>query len=216
MLIYAIFAHPDDCELWAGGTLWKHVKIGDIVKTFIFYDITEQRKSESITSLDTLGIECSFCQTEPFMTPNIYSFLNKRIEVPDIIITHWNYDSHIEHKSIFNLAIELIHYWNRNKIRNNNGTYPILLMGSTYFLLGENKMFQPNIIIDITTEFKDKINAIKFHKSQKVDLLISDVRSQNILFGNSIQREFAEGFLEYPTFGRFFSANRENLKELIK
>ncbi|NOQ25816.1 MAG: hypothetical protein GQ564_10685 [Bacteroidales bacterium] len=217
MIIYVFLAHPDDCELWAGGTLLKHVNKGDIVKSFVFYDITKQRKMESIKALDLLGITSFFYPVKTFSAPNIDSFLKDfTIEVPDLIITHWNLDSHIEHRSIFSFSTMLIHHWNRNKMRNKNGAYPILLMCSTYFLLGENIMFHPNIIVDITGVFDKKIKAIMHHKSQKVEVLIKDIESQNSTFGSSIEKRYAEGFIEYPLFGKNKSLERNNLNELIK
>lgn len=216
MIIYSFFAHPDDCELWAGGTLTQHFNNGDEVKSFVFYDISNQRRKESSNALESLGISPFFHPQENSSLPDITLFLDEfSIEVPDVILTHWNFDSHIEHRNIFNFSTMLVHYWNRNQYKNRNGKYPILLMSSTYFMLGENKEFQPTIIIDITDVFDQKVKAIRMHKSQKPDLLIRDITSQNCLLGNRIGYKFAEGFTEYPLFGKNKSLKRQNFNDLI-
>jgi LmbE family N-acetylglucosaminyl deacetylase len=208
--IVAIFAHPDDAEIWAGGTLKKHIDLGDRVKSYIFYEVNEIRKLESEKAQSLLGLDAEFFVTLPYQKPNFEEFIKKFEDVPDIILTHWENDTHIEHQQIFKLSLLLAHYFKRYYKKT-----PCLLMASTYANQGANSFFNPTIIIDIANQMDIKIEAILCHKSQKPDTILNDIESQNRILGNQIKTKFAEGFIEYPLFGVKRSALRNSFRDLL-
>ena len=209
--ILALFSHPDDCELWAGGILKKHVDLGDMVIPCFFHQLKDERKEESKKALSILGMTPIFINTKSYEMPDFDSFTKLIDYLPDVIISHWEYDTHLEHKLIFEHSFKYAHYLKRVK----NKT-PIFLMASTYFQVGSNQNFIPSIIFDITEYIDKKIMAIKCHKSQNPDYLINDVISQNKLLGEQVKTRFAEGFIEYPLFGFRRSALRDDINSLIK
>jgi len=194
--IAAIFAHPDDAEIWAGGTLKKHVDLNYNVKSYMFYELSQIRCAESEEALNFLSISASLCRTESYKPPKFSLFKKLIHPLPDIIITHWESDSHIEHKLIFDLSLLFAHHMKRYYKKT-----PLLLMSSTYNLLGTTGMFQPSIIMDISEQMQTKEKAIKCHKSQNPNRILNDVRAQNTIFGLQIKRKYGEGFIEYPLFG---------------
>ena len=210
MKITALFAHPDDCELWAGGTLKKHIDNGDEVNTCMFYELSIKRLEESRQALSMLEIPSLAVETPAFCIPDFRNFYDKYMFEPDIIITHWEYDTHLEHKLIFNFSLNYAHYLKRYKKKT-----PVFLMASTYNLVGSGLSFTPSIIVNISDQWESKKEAIMMHKSQKPELLLKDIESQNAIFGNQIKRQMAEGFIEYPLYGRRITTRRENLSDFL-
>lgn len=211
-IIYAIFAHPDDCEIWSGGTLYKFVQKGGKVSSYCFYEISDIRKKESERALKRLSIQANFLASEPYQKLDSDRFLSETSGVvPDLIITHWNDDTHLEHQKTFDLALELAHYYKRY-----NKKTPILLMVPSYYLHGVNKAFKPEIILDISDVLDKKINAIECHESQNPSFILKDILTQNRIFGQQIKVEYGEGYKEYPLFGFRRTAKRSGLEDLFE
>lgn len=208
--IVALFSHPDDCELWAGGILKKHVDIGDKVIPCFFHQLKKERKEESIKALSILGMKPVFIDTNSYEIPDFNVFIKIIDFLPDVIISHWEYDTHLEHKLIFQHSYKYAHYLKRLKKHT-----PLFLMASTYFQIGSNQNFIPTIIFDITEYIDQKIEAIKCHVTQNSEFLINDVITQNKLLGGQVKVGFAEGFIEYPLFGFKRSMLRRDLNSLI-
>jgi LmbE family N-acetylglucosaminyl deacetylase len=208
--IAAIFAHPDDSEIWAGGTLAKHIDLGFQVNSYTFYQLTPIRRIECQNAASIIGSNCFFCPTNPYSQPDLSLFYQSLVTIPDIILTHWEYDTHIEHQNIFRLCVGLIHIIAREKRKDIS-----LLMSSTYNMLGRNLIFTPEIIFDVSKEYKTKLKSISVYKSQKPQNILEDMKNQNKIFGNWIKKGFGEGFVEYPLFGRKRSLNRISLDEFV-
>lgn len=153
--IAAFFAHPDDCELWACGTLKKHIERGDVVNTYLFYELNKCRLKESSQALLFLRIPPFYFKTNPFTLPEFKDFCDNYTFEPDIIITHWEHDTHLEHKLIFNFSLLFAHYLKRYKKKT-----PIILMSSTYNQVGNSCVFIPTVIVDISDQWENKKKAI--------------------------------------------------------
>ena len=209
--IFAIFSHPDDCELWAGGILKKHIDMGDEVKIFFFHQLTDKRIEESKTALAILGLTPTFVNTPDYQMPDFENFvLTAGDKNPDIVISHWEEDTHLEHRLIFEHSLKYVHYLKRYKKNT-----PIFLVASTYYLMGRQQNFRPSLIFDISPYIELKENAINCHISQKPHSLLKDIISQNQIFGKQVGVEYAEGFIEYPLFGFNRTALRDNLRDLL-
>jgi len=210
MNIAVFFAHPDDAEIWAGGTLKKHVDLGDKVTSYMFHELNDIRIAESKQALSILGIRGEYHNTQPYQQPNFENLL-KCIEVmPDVVITHWEKDTHIEHQLVFRLSLMLAHFAKRYHKKT-----PCLLMTSTYGGQGIDTLFSPTIIVDITNEIQSKREAILCHVSQRPENILNDIESQNRILGSQVKTQFAEGFIEYPLFGFKRTALRSNLGDLF-
>lgn len=196
--ILCLFAHPDDAEIWVGGTLLKHIEANYKVKVITFFEHTKIRLKEVKKSSEVIGYEHIILNTEDYTIPdyeNIISLIGN--DIPDIVFTHWNEDTHLEHQHIYKLTENTIHYWKRH-----NKKIPLVLMVSTYFMKGRENIFNPDVIVDIEDYLLRKEEAIKCHESQKVYNLLNDINSQQKIFAGQAGINIAEGFKEKVFFGK--------------
>jgi len=116
MVVLAIGAHPDDIEIYAGGTLLKYIKNGDTVKLCVVtsgnighYNYTREelaaiRKSEQLESAKKMGAEIMFLGLDERIEDNNVTrnaIINAiRWANPDVILTHFPGDSSIDHAII--------------------------------------------------------------------------------------------------------------------
>lgn len=209
--IFAIFSHPDDCELWAGGILKKHIDKGDTVKVFFFHQLTDKRMEESRCALSILGLIPTFVPTPDYELPDFDNFISlTNNEIPKVVISHWDKDTHLEHRIIFEHSLKYVHYLKRYK-----KSMPLFLMASTYFMTGIYQNFRPSLIFDISPYIRLKKEAINYHVSQKPDFLLDDIISQNRMLGKQVGVEYAEGFVEYPLFGFRHTALHKDLSDFL-
>jgi len=208
--IAAVFAHPDDLEIWAGGTIKKHLGFGDQVRSYVFFEINDTRKAENDRAMALLGIEVDYVFTPPYQAPDFEGFIASHTDIPDLIITHWNEDTHLEHQLVFSFSLLWAHHLKRYRKQP-----PILLMASSYTAQGYSSAFNPSIIIDISDQMEAKKAFILCHQSQKPEKILTDVTAQNTLLGIQVKTPYAEGFLEYPLFGYKKTALRNSFRDFI-
>ena len=175
MKILAIGAHADDIEIGCGGTLAKAIKNGYSVKVVIVsdsvgnnYDGTilrtkEEVKTEILSAIKKLGIKkedliiLKFPNKDVPYNSKIVESLNKIMDEysPDLILTHWTFDTHQDHR---NTALATI-----SAARNHNN----ILMYEPFPPSGRSYIaYKPQVYIDITENISNKIESIKAHKSQ--------------------------------------------------
>ena len=159
--ILCISAHPDDIELGMGGSISRFVEEKKEINIIICFYHDENRKEETYNALKILGIQKN----------NIY-FLNKtnnnrelikqldqivlKIK-PNNIFTHFNGDSHQEHKIVTDISISSTRNIDCNIFMWEN-TFPGAI---TY------KFFKPNFYIKLNNNYiQKKINSFREHKSQ--------------------------------------------------
>ncbi|MBI3325639.1 MAG: PIG-L family deacetylase [Nitrospinae bacterium] len=103
MRLMAIMAHPDDAEIWAGGTIFKHTQRGDVV--LIVYRVATQesvRGGEAKQGAALLGAQVSFVgrpDGQVRETPETCERVSALLRgfAPDALITHWIDDFHADH-----------------------------------------------------------------------------------------------------------------------
>lgn len=200
MRILTFFAHLDDAEIWAGGTIAKHVDGGHVVRTIAFSDAESPRVKESKQAHKLLGAELEvvsnlspksdFSEAIVLLKEQIQSF------EPEVLITHWQYDSHPEHRAVFEIASNACV---ESRIES---SYPRRLFSSdTYNSLGINGAFNATHYIDVSNFWDKKMEAISQFRSEPVDMWKEMIRKQNAVFGSRVRVEFAEGFLQMPMQG---------------
>lgn len=207
MKILGLFAHPDDAEIWAGGTFIKHRLAEDEVWTATFPDRDPQRIAEAIAGAQILGV------VPRFLTSSLDrgTFLEHRQEVqalleeiqPTILVTHWYGDTHPHHRLVFDATNQAI-----IPIKIANGLPKALFVCDTYHSVGLISTFQPSCYIDVSDVWEQKLQAIDAHTSQSPSLWKEMISNQARLYGARIGRAFAEGFLEMPILGRFRPSER--------
>src|SRR5687767_13601948 len=96
-------AHPDDAEIWAGGTICKHIERGD--EALIISMVANEgsrRGVEATCGAAILGAELAFVgladgqvRDTPEACERVSDILMRF--APDILITHWADDVHADH-----------------------------------------------------------------------------------------------------------------------
>lgn len=175
MRILAIGAHADDVELGCGGTLAKAIQNGHMVNVVVMsdssysnYDGTvlrtkEDASHEAISAIKELGIEETNFTVLDFETKDVpynsdsVESLDKLMNSysPDLILTHWTFDTHQDHR---NTALATI-----SAARNSNN----ILMYEPFPPSGRSYVaYRPQVYVDITDSIPTKIRSIEAHESQ--------------------------------------------------
>jgi LmbE family N-acetylglucosaminyl deacetylase len=173
MNIIVIGAHLDDIELACGGTIAKAVRNGHEVRMLVMSqsDYTHYSGAYGRSSDDAftegeraskvLGVE--YFKVFNFPTkdvPNdssVVEALNKEFDEfqPDLIITHWQFDTHKSHANTALATIAAGRYFNSILMYE-----PFPPSGRSY------AAFRPQLYIDITEVIDVKLDALRQHKSE--------------------------------------------------
>lgn len=169
-------AHPDDAELTSGGTIRKIVTSG---KTAGIIDLTagelstrgttEGRALEAEEAGKILGI--SIRENLAIPDGGIENTHTNRLKIitairqyrPDIIFFPHHYDRHPDHYHTHLLVKDAAFYSGLNKIIT-PGLEPHRAKRNFYYM--QSYTFEPNVIIDITESFADKMKAISCYGTQ--------------------------------------------------
>ena len=206
-IILCFAAHNDDHLLGAGGTLAKYAEEGKICKTYVFSygesshfwlkgHITQRIRAKEAMQAERMlgGTLAFFGLTEGNFKEQAEQLgLKDRIaeiitaNAPSKIFTHNLDDPHPDHRAVYSIVmdvVERIHYpghiysfniWNFFNIR---------------------KRHHPKMIVDISSTFKKKMSAFKYHKSQKATALS--------LLWNIYRRDVFNGFRHGCRFAEVF------------
>lgn len=219
--ILAFGAHPDDVELFAGGTLAKMAALGHATGVV---DMTRGelgtrgtpalRKRESEKAADILGLKIR--ENLGLADGHVAVTQEARLKVirmlrkyrPGIVLTHHWDDKHPDHVNTSRLVAEAVHHSGLAKIRTGQARYrpPALL----FFKLPPG--VSPSFVVDIT-DFTDRRNAaIRSYRSQLFDPtsrepatklshpdFLTHVESIHSYFGSLIGKLKGEAFLSRDT-----------------
>jgi N-acetylglucosamine malate deacetylase 1 len=216
--VLAIFAHPDDVELQAGGTLLKLKNFG--LRTGVL-DVTrgemgtrgtpEIRDKEAAEAATVLKLDVR----ENLELADGHVWLNedsrtKLVRVlrrlkPKVIFTHQLNDPHPDHDHIANLVREsarlasLIKYDSEFELER----IPAPIVAHSVY----SRLIVPSFIVDISEFASQKMDAIKAHKSQFFNpnsdeletmltskRFLTEIEAKMIYFGSLIGVEAGEPF----------------------
>jgi len=162
--ILAIGAHPDDIEFGCGGTIIKHLELGDEVFIIIMTNGEngdhDQSRKECLNSLKFIGIKESNIFFGDFPDGNLPDnkeaviFIEKVIRKFNIVkvYTHCPEDRHQDHRNCSNAV--------SSAARN---TPEILLFEGP----STNVSFEPHYFVELSYgQIKKKLNSLNFYKSQ--------------------------------------------------
>jgi N-acetylglucosamine malate deacetylase 1 len=169
-------AHPDDAELCAGGTIIELVKSG---KKAGIIDLTRgelgtrgtvhQRTKETEKATRILGI--SVRENLSISDGNIENSPENRLKVitairkyrPAIIFFPHYYDRHSDHYNTHHLVKDSSFYSGLSKIVT-PGLKPHRPKRNIYYM--QTYTFEPNLILDISGSFKQKMKAVSCYSTQ--------------------------------------------------
>jgi len=196
MNILAIGAHPDDIEYGCGGTLLKFKKEQDAVISFFvathgdFSGGADVRMHEQEKAREFLGVKKlywgGFMDTQLEMGRELIMGVEKAIKdsEPDMIFVNYPYDTHQDHKNLADATIVAARYSQK------------VLLYEDYTCTN----YEPDIFVDVEPYLDDKINLLKFHKSQVernyptgLDL-VESVKAIANYRGFQAKVKYAEGF----------------------
>lgn len=173
MKIIAVGAHLDDIELACGGTLARAAAKGHDVRMLVMsksgyehYSGKYGRSEESaliegFKAAEILGVE----ELKVFDFPNkdipndssVVETLNKEFDdfEPDLIITHWQFDTHKSHANTALTTMAAARYFNS------------IIMFEPFPPAGRSyAAFRPQLYIDITDTIEIKLKALSTHRSE--------------------------------------------------
>lgn len=198
MRILAIGAHPDDIEEGCSGYLIKKLAMGSEVGHLLITDGSMRgdktmRLKEQTDALKLLKPSSSFeLGIQDCYTDGIIQELIIKIESvvekwkPDMILTHFPYDTHHDHRIISQASLEAGRY------------IPTIL----FYESASTRNFDPTHYCDITDVIDKKIKIMKCFKSQQDVIGISDGKAVITLaeyrgYQSKLRFKYAEAFKAY-------------------
>lgn len=204
MKILAIGAHLDDIELACGGTIARAIANGHNVSmvvlsnsAYTMYDgrvmrskknaVSEGKRAAEILGVKNMEIWDFPAKDIPYESA-VVEKLDKKINdfKPDIIFTHWPFDTHKSHQNAALSSISAARYQNSILMYE-----PITPAGRSY--VG----FRPQVYIDITGYIDQKLNALKAHKTEYKKYgkgWLEGVKARAVYRGFEIGTKYAEAF----------------------
>jgi LmbE family N-acetylglucosaminyl deacetylase len=209
MRLTAVMAHPDDAEIWSGGTICKHVERGD--EALIVYMVAtadSMRGQEAKRGAAILGAQVSFVgladgqvRDTPEACERVCELLNRF--APDVLITHWIDDFHVDHATTAAIVQRVLPF-----VMSQLRKAPRLWACDTYFSMGTHGPFVSDVLVDVTAQWSRKLAAIRAHQSQRPEFWVTLTERQCGLHGHRYTPPdmqpglfYAEGFKRVMPFG---------------
>lgn len=190
--VLTVLAHPDDAELWAGGTLAVHTARGPIVVATAVHDAV--RDAEAAAGAALLGASLHLLAE---LTAEAITELLDAIR-PDVLITHPVDDVHPDHRRTTNAVLTAL-----PQAVIATGRPRRVYTCDTYNSLTLHGPVTGAVLIDITNTWDIKQMALNAHKSQPIDSHfgpMADTLSR--LWGARAGVDRAEAFDPIPILGR--------------
>lgn len=191
--LMVVMAHPDDAEIWCGGTVAKVLNAGGIVELWI-------ATSDPVRQAEAKGLEQIYSNAhvnflggfdfEPFGTPAMIGSLATAMErlKPQILITHHPDDDHPDHRACYNLVTGACLQAPRAVLPSS------LYFTNSYFQSIGRSHFSANTFIDISNESELKYCLIAKHSSQDVEHWVKMAKAMDTLNGAKCGVSHAEAF----------------------
>jgi bacillithiol biosynthesis deacetylase BshB1 len=232
--ILVLAAHPDDAELGAGGTIAKHISLGykvgivDLTRGELgTRGTTETRKQEAASSASILAVAIrenldladGFFQNDPESQKKLIKVIRKY--QPRIVLANAVYDRHIDHGKGASLAHDacflsgLLKIQTKDDIGNPQGPW----RPDVIYHYIQSQLIEPDLIVDISSFWDQKIKAIKAFNTQFFDPnsnepetyiskpgFLKMIEARAIEFGHAIGGTHGEGFTvrRYPGVNDLF------------
>ncbi len=214
--ILAFSAHPDDVELFAGGTLAKMADLGhatgvvDMTRgEFGTRGTAAQRKREALKAAGILGLKVR--ENLGLTDGNVQVTSEARLKVirmlrkyrPLVVMTHYWDDRHPDHINTSRLVAEAAHHSGLGKLKTGQARHrPQIIL---YFKLPLN--FMPSFVVDVSDYIEQRNAAIAAYASQLFDPssrepstrlshpdFVNHVENIHSFYGTLIRKKAAEAF----------------------
>jgi bacillithiol biosynthesis deacetylase BshB1 len=226
--ILVVAAHPDDAELACSGTIAKQVQAGYAVAIL---DLTagelgtrgtpELREAEAKESSGILGVKYrwnaglrdGFFEINETQILEVIKYI--RLAQPNIIIANAPDDRHPDHGRAAKLVERANFLSGLRKVYTTwDGKEQETWRAKNLYHYIQDRWLKPDFIVDISSTFSIKVNAIKAFKSQFYDPDSSEpetyissstfmqyIEGRAIEFGHQIGVQYGEGFISAKPVG---------------
>ena len=226
--LLAIGVHPDDVELSCAGTILKHIALG---KKCGILDLTagelgtrgsaELRLTEAANAAKILGVsvrdnlkmEDGFFKNDKEHQLEIIKKI--REYQPEIILCNAVSDRHPDHGRSASLVSEACYYSGLIRIETKlNGANQQAWRPKAVYHYIQDRQLKPDFVVDVTSFFEKKMEAIQAFKSQfynpdsnepaspiSVENFLDVVKGRMSVWGRAAGFEYAEGFTVERTIG---------------
>jgi LmbE family N-acetylglucosaminyl deacetylase len=192
--VLTIMAHPDDAELWAGGTLARCAESGTAVTIGVPHHAEPARDAEAAAGAAVLGAK--LYQFDQPTVPAVRELL--RTVQPEIVITHPLRDVHPDHRTLAETIVAAL-----PDVAIATGNPRRVYSADTYNSLTLDGPVPAHAIIDITDTHHRKLRALATHTSQPIDDHFGPMAETLArLWGGRIGVRYAENFVPIPILGR--------------
>lgn len=168
--VLAVIAHPDDLEIMAGGTVMKWKRQGKEIHVLIFTDgswytpdgvflrdpVETKKDVDNVVSFmrydscEMLDAKNTHLEYEDKYVCEVLNRI-KKYDI-DTIITTWSGDINHDHEVASRIA------------KAASRRIPHILEGQVNYYM--NEFFVPNMYMDITEEWEDKLKAVSMYRSE--------------------------------------------------
>jgi LmbE family N-acetylglucosaminyl deacetylase len=207
--LVVILAHPDDAEIWAGGTIYRHRQRGDRVTVCsLTYTAHSLRGQEGLEGARRLGADFTCMGLADMAVSRYMPEDSERLSAflweskPEVVLTHWIEDTHPDHAASARFVTEaLLRYavaYGLDDVDKSRAFFPSVWSCDTYGALGKGGGFEPEWYVDVSAVWAQKVYAIEAHQSQNPAYWIDLIQRQNAFYGYRCNRDYAEGFCRLP------------------
>ncbi|MGH3157335.1 MAG: PIG-L deacetylase family protein [Streptosporangiaceae bacterium] len=197
--LLAVMAHPDDAELWAGGTLTLHARNASVTIAVVRHD--PQRMAEAQAGAAVIGARLHVLAGPASQQAVRDLIVQLR---PEVIITHPLGDVHPDHRSVAAAVLAAL-----PEAVIATGQPRRVYTTDTYNSLTLDGPVRASVIIDITATFEVKMKALAAHASTQPIAEHFGPMAETIgrLWGARIGARYAEAFTSVPVLGRLPAAD---------
>lgn len=223
MHLLVIVAHPDDADIFCGGTIAKHADRGDTV-TIVHMtrgeygglgseteaEIGAIRETEARASGAALGADA--VDFLGFEDGRITYSLENRLRIvdavrsyaPDVLLTHFQDDMHPDHQATSRLVTDAYYMLSLPLVETD---HPPCDPDNVYYFGKPTSSFDPSLFVDISGYETQKLEAVEQHESQvefltehggidaEFDNLLEGMQAEDAVLGKKTGTDCAEGFL---------------------
>ena len=214
--VLVVAAHADDEVLGCGATIKKHIDSGDQVTIIFMTDGVGSRSVESTDgsnrsmakekALQVLGVSAQYQFDFPDNAMDSIPLLEitKAVEhyldqfKPDLIYTHFHGDLNVDHQICFNAVMTATRPIPGMCVKE---IYGFEVLSSTEWQLKTEQVFTPQLYVDVSDCFTDKIKALEAYSDEMRESphsrSMDHVDGLGKHRGHTIGVEYAEAFMTY-------------------
>jgi bacillithiol biosynthesis deacetylase BshB1 len=220
--ILVMAAHPDDAELSCAGTILKHIAAGKKVGIVDFtrgelgtrgtpeirlQESADATKILGLQARENLGIRDGFFRNDEETQLKLIEVIRKY--QPDIVLANALEDRHPDHGKGAQLAIDACFLSGLRQIK--TGDLPAWRPAQVYHYI-QDRYLEPDFVVDISSQWDQKVAAIRAFKSQFFDPnsaepasyisspdFLNFIQARAMEMGHKIGVKYGEGFQSQKT-----------------